>query len=218
MAAQVREQIEAVSGVEVSDFDIPDKRLGESYILGLQLAPTRTALSAAELVAVVEVLGEYRNDYSAMRKSQGVRIVVNGDRYISVGWSSPSRGAEASVVSIGSDGTPAYDAMYCEFPELELLEVTGSGSDFTRIAECSPKLESLWITGWEDAVGYDGLAGLGGLNELGITGTVEDINDLPRLESLKSLRLHLADDTPENHQRVQAMFPDCHIVFEEFPR
>ncbi|MDR1426812.1 MAG: hypothetical protein LBJ08_03520 [Bifidobacteriaceae bacterium] len=171
-------------------------------------------LSTADLVSVIAVVDSYRPQSVVLRKwSNGVLHIspepLDG---ITVGWTQAVEPGGPESVSVSGAKSP-YDESYCRLPGLVGLVSAGEGSDFTRIAECNPLLETLWIDSWEGSSGHEGLAGLTRLRHLRVGGVVDDPSIILGFDTLEELRIVLPDNTAASRAAFQAKLPHCKVEF-----
>jgi hypothetical protein len=215
LAQRVEADVQAASEAQASDFRIGDSSYGEDTSIRLEPPAAGSGISANDLVATLLVVDGYRRDNRALRRST-VLYISNSESDITAMWSGGSFlwGASAKLVRV-QGATMAYTDAFCGLPDLEGLESPGAGSDFSRIADCNPKLTSLGILAWEESTGLDGLGGLGRLETLFVRGTVGDIEQVPKLASLKDLTLSLEEDTTANREALQSRLPGCSITYTD---
>jgi hypothetical protein len=213
MSAALEADLENATDANVASVRVTSARHEES-VFTFEPEPGRTTLSEADLIAVLEVVADYRAEHKAMRKNDRVSLDVDETRATTY-WGEPGM-AEIPLKGIRlSPPMPgAYSAAYCRFPLLTYWEGAGPGSDFSQIGECNPTVEDLRIYGWDEATGYKGIQDLKHLKKLVIFGGAR-VEDIPRVEGLEMLDVQLADDTEANRDRVEALYPGAEVWFHD---
>jgi hypothetical protein len=211
IAADVRAAVDAT----VADFAFPQRNHEQGAWILLDSQST-SGVSPADVISAISVVDEYWSKSRRLPEILELSVYTTRPEPVIAEWSKQPDDSGVRLVRI--DGLwDRYDESFGRWPALRGLGTLGPGSDFSRIGECNPNLETLVIGSWEESNGYEGLNDVHELRWLEIGGEVRNIGDLPLLANLEYLRLHLSEDTPANREKIQDRFPDCEIEFSETP-
>jgi hypothetical protein len=175
--------------------------------------PTLDDVSASDVAATIKttqmLVSKYsRGDSADVLLIQSQAEIGNAPYGISAWWlpSDPQQ-----LLRILGWRRP-WDEAFCDFAGLEEFETPGLGTDFTRIAECHPLLESLTICSVEAATGLQGVPALE-LASIHIIAPVTRVGDLAPLKGIDQLYLGLAEDSEGGRRAVQALLPGTELLF-----
>jgi hypothetical protein len=211
---EIAAEMEAATDGSVLDFQLADNH-GNSNRVTLGPPEGESEVSAADMAAAIAVIDSRRADKRLVGNGPP-RLVITapqpGGRAIDVGWRRTDDGKDWELDLINGQWM-AYGPWMCQIPGLRRLTKAAPGSDFSQIGECTPGLEDLAITSWDESTGLAGLEELDDLRGLSVEVGLRDIHELPSLSGLEDLWIPDSFDTPGDRAYLESRYPGCNLWF-----
>jgi hypothetical protein len=215
---EIMGEIAAATAGRVVDFKLTDARVGQPSWVWLSPPEGEEDVTPEDIAAAMAVIDAHQSDRRLRRG--GIELAVDDDRslrqpLVNAAWWETADGSDVELASI-SGASVVYGEWMCQFPHLRQLSMTGPGSDFSRVGECSPALEILEIGAWGESTGHEGLGDLKNLVGLSAFEGVEP-GEFPEFEGLTSLSVELVEDTDANRAAIEAKVPGSDVTFQVWP-
>jgi hypothetical protein len=212
---ELLEDFQAVTSGVVAYVEVPSSGGGPATTVVFDTVPDGPELLASDLTAIIATAGAKRPEVPELAEHATMDIRRSSWELLAVAqWPRPDAGSEAPPGLIVIGFAAPYTDAFCVLPDLVWLGAVDGVSDFSRIAECNPRLSTLGIAdGWNDSTGRDSLTDLRALDKLMVGGLLSDPGAFPTLRRLADLSLQLEEDTPANRALIEDRAPNAEILF-----